>query len=99
MSSLFAVRSSAGPSRDLSRGTREQDWWDEHAAFIDALVADGFIALGGPFPDEGGAMIVVRADTEAIVRDRLASDPWYVHDVLRLETIQRWEIYIDELHD
>ena len=59
MTSLFVARSAAGPARDLARGTREQDWWDEHAEFIDALVADGFIALGGPLPDEGGAMIVL----------------------------------------
>jgi uncharacterized protein YciI len=98
MSSLFVVRSSAGRNRDLSKGTREQDWWDEHAAFIDALVADEFIALGGPFPDEGGAMIVVHAESEADVRDRLASDPWYEHELLHLESIQRWELFIDELH-
>lgn len=98
MSSLFVVISEADANRDLSVGTRQQAWWDEHAAFIDALVADGFIALGGPFPDEGGAMIVVRAESEADVRDRLASDPWYVHEILRLETIQRWELFIDELH-
>jgi uncharacterized protein YciI len=98
MSSLFVVRSSAGRNRDLAKGTREQAWWDEHAAFIDALVAEGFIALGGPFPDEGGAMIVVRAESEAAVRHRLASDPWYEHDMLQLETIQRWELFIDELH-
>jgi hypothetical protein len=43
-------------------------------------------------------MIVVRAETEAAVRHRLASDPWYEHAVLQLETIQRWELFIDELH-
>jgi hypothetical protein len=41
--------SSAGPNRDLSGGTREQPFWDEHAAFIDQLVADGSILMGGPF--------------------------------------------------
>jgi uncharacterized protein YciI len=98
METLFVVMSSAGRNRDLSKPTREQAWWDEHAEFIDALVADGFIALGGPFPDESGAMLVVRAASEAEVRARLDSDPWYQHGLLRLDAIHRWELFIDELH-
>ena len=95
-SSLFVVISEAGLQRDISIDSRHQPYWDEHAAFIDALVADGFIVLGGPFPDEGGAMLVVCAEDEASVRVRLGSDPWYVHELLRLVAIHRWEIFIDE---
>lgn len=97
--SLYVVESTAGVRRDLSKGTREQAHWDVHAEFIDALVDEGIIALGGPFPDEGGAMIVVRAESEADVRARLASDPWYVNEILTLAGVHRWEIFIDELHD
>ena len=46
--------SSAGPARDMSRGTREQPHWDDHAAFVDRLVAEGRAVLGGPLVDEGG---------------------------------------------
>ena len=95
--SLYVVISEAGPARDLSIGTREQPFWDEHAVFIDALVEDGFIALGGPFPDEGGAMIVVRAESEADVHARLEPDPWYRNDLLRIAGVHRWEIFIQEL--
>src|SRR5262245_36735808 len=49
----FMVLSAAGPARDLTKGTREQRYWDEHAAFIDGLVDEGFILLGGPLSDEG----------------------------------------------
>ena len=95
--SLYVVISEAGAARDLSIGTREQRFWDEHAAFIDALVEDGFIALGGPFPDEGGAMIVVRAESETDVYARLEPDPWYRNDLLRIAGVHRWEIFIKEL--
>lgn len=95
MTSLFLVTSGAGPSRVLSKGTREQPFWDEHAAFIDRLVDEGFVALGGPLPDEGGAVLVVRADSEAAVRDRLADDPWYRRGILALEGVRRWEVFID----
>jgi uncharacterized protein YciI len=92
----FVVVSSAGTQRDLSKGTREQAFWDEHAEFIDGLVAEGFILLGGPLPDEGGAIIVVHAETEADVRAKLKDDPWYVNAVLNLESVKRWEIFIDQ---
>ena len=92
---MFLVMSVGGANRDLAKSTREQPYWDEHAVFIDQLVAEGFIALGGPLPDEGGAVLVVRADSETAVRDRLARDPWYVHEILQLQSVRRWEIFID----
>jgi uncharacterized protein YciI len=98
MPHYYLVISTAGPKRDLSKGTREQVYWDDHAAFIDGLVDEGFMVMGGPLADEGGAMIVVRAESEADVRERLREDPWYVHGVLQLESVRRWEIFVDELH-
>ncbi len=97
MSSYYVVISEAGPARDRSVGTRDQPFWADHATFIDALVADGYIVLGGPFPDDGGAMIVVRAENEADVLTRLEPDPWYRNDILRVTGIHRWDIFIHEL--
>lgn len=96
--SLYLVESTAGDRRDLAKDVRQQAHWDDHAAFIDALVDEEFIVLGGPFPDEGGAMLVVRAESEAEARSRLETDPWYVHGILKLVSIHRWEIFIDRLH-
>ena len=45
MKHMFVVISSAGPSHDPSKSTREQPFWDEHAAFIDDLVDQGFIFM------------------------------------------------------
>jgi len=95
LESRFIVTSTAGSERDLAKGSREQAYWDEHADFIDRLVDDAFILLGGPLPEEGGAMLVVRAGSEAEVRERLATDPWYEHGILALESIRRWDIFIN----
>jgi uncharacterized protein YciI len=95
MGSTFIVISAAGSNRDHSQGTRDQPYWNEHAAFIDNLVEEGFIMLGGPLPDEGGAVLVVNANSEAEVRDRLESDPWYVHGILTPQSVRRWDIFID----
>lgn len=92
----YVVMSRAAPNRDLSRGSREQPFWEDHAAFIDALVADGLILLGGPLVDEGGALLIVRAENEAEVRAALDPDPWYERGILRLEGIMHWQVFIDE---
>ncbi len=100
MKNTFLAISSAGPNRDLSKGTREQPFWDEHAAFIDQLVADGFILMGGPLVDEGGmphgALLIVNAEDENEVREKLKNDPWFKQGILKLESVKRWEIFIDE---
>jgi uncharacterized protein len=95
MENTFVVISSAGPNRDLSKGTREQPLWEDHAAFIDQLVADGFILMGGPLVDENGAMLIVNAGNEAEVREKLKCDPWFEGGILKLESVKRWEIFID----
>jgi uncharacterized protein YciI len=91
----YMIVSSAGVNRDLAKGTREQRYWDEHAAFIDGLVDEGFILLGGPLVDEGGAILVVYAEDEREVREKMKNDPWYVHGILTLESVKRWDIFID----
>ena len=95
MKNTFLAISSAGPNRDPSKSTREQPLWDEHAAFIDQLVANGFILMGGPLVDESGAMLVVNADDENEVREKLKNDPWFTRGVLKLESVKRWQIFID----
>ena len=96
MKSLFVAISSAGPNRDPSKDTREQPFWDEHAKFIDQLVDDGFILMGGPLVDEGGAMLICNAEDEIDVRTKLKIDPWTEHGILKLETVKRWQIFIDQ---
>jgi uncharacterized protein YciI len=95
MKSTFVTISSTGPNRDPSKATREQPLWDEHAAFIDQLVAEGFILMGGPLTDEGGAMLIVNANDEHEVREKLKNDPWFERGILKLESVKRWQIFID----
>ena len=73
MKNIFLAISSAGLNRDFSKDTREQPFWDEHAAFIDQLVDDGFILMGGPLVDEGGSLLIVNAEDENEERKALAN--------------------------
>ena len=96
MKSTFVVISSSGPNRDLLKSTREQPFWDEHAEFIDTLVAEGFILMGGPLIDEGGSLLIFNAEDENEVREKMKSDPWLERGILKQESIKRWQIFIDE---
>ena len=79
-----------------ARGLREQDAWDEHAAFMDDLVDDGFVLLGGPL-GANRALLIVEAASEEEVRERLAQDPWTPIRMLGVESVEPWEILLGEL--
>ena len=95
MADYFLVRRAHGPAWDDSRARREQDGWDEHAAFMDALVEEGVVVLGGPIGegDGHGAMVVFDLDSEAEVRARLGDDPWG-EDMLVTESIEPWSVWL-----
>ena len=99
MKNTFLAFSSAGPNREASKGTREQPFWDEHVAFIDQLVDEDFILMGGPLVDETGiphgALLIVNAEDENEVKEKLTNDPWFEKGILKLESIKRWQIFID----
>jgi hypothetical protein len=71
----FAVRLVHGPGWDSSRQIRDQEGWDEHAAFMDGLVGDGFVIIGGPVGAGEQTLHVVEAADESEIKARLAGDP------------------------
>ena len=84
----------SGPQWDASKPLEEQSGWTEHASFMDGLVDDGFIVLGGPLADEFRVVHAVEADSEDDVRDTLARDPWS-ETHLRVDSIDPWTIRLD----
>ena len=87
---LVIVRRS-GPEWVASKALEEQWGWDGHAAFMDALVADGFIVLGGPLADEQRVAHAIEARDEEEVRARLGRDPWSGSH-LEIESIDAWTV-------
>lgn len=83
-----------GPEWDPSRHLEEQSRWAEHACFMDGLVDDGFVVLGGPLGDERRVILAVEAESEEAVRETLARDPWS-DSHLRVDTIDSWTIRLD----
>ena len=83
----------SGPEFDRSKPLQEQSGWVEHAAFMDGLVDQGFIVLGGPLPDYRVAH-AVEAESEAAVRTTLAADNWSGSHLV-LERVEPWDVKLD----
>ena len=79
---------------DLARPLEEQSDWDAHASFMDGLVDDGFIVLGGPLSDERRVVHAVEADSEAEIRSTLARDPWSGTHLV-VDAIEPWTLRLD----
>jgi uncharacterized protein YciI len=84
----------SGPQWQVGRPLEEQPGWEEHADFMDALVADGFIVLGGPLGDEHRVVHAVEAESEQAVRDRLSEDPWSGSHLV-IDVVEPWTIRLD----
>ena len=84
----------SGPEWDPSRPLEEQSGWTEHAAFMDALVDEGFLVLGGPLFDEHRVVHAVEAESEQAVRTKLARDPWSGTHLV-VAAIEPWTIRLD----
>jgi uncharacterized protein YciI len=91
----FAVTLVHGPGWDSARPIREQDSWDQHAAFMDALVDDGFLIVGGPLGDGDRTLHLVEAAGQPEIKARLSMDPWASAGLLRIGTIEPWALWLD----
>ena len=94
MPTFHVVVLRSGPEWQPGKPLEAQSGWDEHAAYMDALVEDGFVVLGGPLADEHRVVHVVEAASEDDVRATLARDPWSgTH--LEVAAIEPWTIRLD----
>jgi hypothetical protein len=88
---FLVVLRRSGPEYDHSQPLEQQAGWPEHAAFMDGLVDDGFVVLGGPLGDEVRTAHAVEAASEAEIRDRFGQDPWSGTHLV-VESIDPWTI-------
>jgi uncharacterized protein YciI len=94
----FIVVREAGPAWKEGVGIWGQEAVDAHAAFMDGLVAEGFILGGGPLAgteaDRLRAVLVVAATDEEAIHRRLGADPWSEHGLLVTTSIEPWLILV-----
>jgi uncharacterized protein len=93
---FFAVFQRPGSRWDPDRYVRDQAQWDGHARHMDALFDRGVVVLGGPFADQTGSMVIVRAQDAFEARAMFRDDPWNVEDILVVAAVKEWTIFLDD---
>jgi hypothetical protein len=93
---FLVVLRRSGPDYEHSKPLEEQSGWLDHAAFMDGLVDDGFIVLGGVLGDELRTAHAVEAASEDEIRERLARDPWSGSHLV-VDSIDPWTIRLQRL--
>lgn len=88
---FLVVLRRSGPDYDHSKPLEEQAGWPDHAAFMDGLVDDGFIVLGGVLGDELRTAHAVEAASEEEIRETLGRDPWSGSHLV-VDSIDPWTI-------
>ena len=97
MEKVFVVLRSRGSAWNDERSLEGQAEWAEHAAFMDRLFEDGFVALVGPLEGTRDALLVVRAASVSEIVERLAADPWTVRGLIVTKQISSWQLSLGSL--
>ncbi|HVP43573.1 MAG TPA: hypothetical protein VMS96_09065 [Terriglobales bacterium] len=92
MKKLFVVMRARGARWKQGQPLEKQELWEERAAFMDALVAESFVLLGGPLEQTGEALLVIRAKDPRQINARLEADPWTTNGLLRTTRIEPWTV-------
>jgi uncharacterized protein YciI len=90
----FAVTRDAGPTWTDGKGAFEQPGVAEHTAFMSALADEGIVLFAGPLAGSEHhrihVLLIIDAESEADVHDRLADDPWAQIQRLVTTTVDPW---------
>ena len=91
---LFVVTIGSGSNWQGNLDPIHQEGESEHAAFMQTLLNEHILLLGGPLRDstENRALLVVKAATQEHVRSRLAEDPWMRSGALALLEVREWDV-------
>jgi uncharacterized protein YciI len=96
--SYFAVIREAGPAWTDGVGITGQPGMSDHAAFMGALEAQGFVLFGGPLAgSEHGrlrALLIVDAPDVAEIHRHLADDPWATTARLATVSVEPWNPFV-----
>ena len=94
---VFAVIRTRGPRWNHGQPLEGQEDWLPHADYMNELVADGFMLLGGPLEGTQDVLLIVRAVNEAEIEARLAADCWSINGLLRTVSVHPWQLRLGSL--
>jgi uncharacterized protein YciI len=94
---VFAVVNTRGPSWNDDKPMEEQGDWRAHADYMNALVDDGFMLLGGPLVGTRDVLLIVHATDEAEIASRLDNDIWVRTGLLTRRQVNPWWLRLGSL--
>src|SRR5271169_595519 len=97
MQHLFVVIRCYGSLHARALPLEEQQDWEAHRAFMNALEADGLVRLGGPLEEREDVLLIFRAKDKTEIERRLADDPWTKSGILSTARISRWDLRIGQV--
>jgi uncharacterized protein YciI len=90
----FAVTRDAGPNWTDGKSAFEQPGIAEHTAFMNALAEEGTVLFAGPLAGTEHrrihVLLIINAESEADVHNRLAADPWAQTQRLVTTAVDSW---------
>jgi uncharacterized protein YciI len=92
----YALFHSPGPRWDTATGFRQQPGVERHVAYMAQQLEAGKLVLGGPFLDDSGGMMVLRADSQDEARAIAEADPTVI-DGLLLVHVKPWMLAMSSL--
>jgi uncharacterized protein YciI len=97
MKRLFAVTRTLGPLWNHAVSLEQQDDWLAHAAFMNALHAEGFVLLGGPLEGTSDVLLIFHANDADEIQARLSADSWTGKGLLQIKQIVPWRLRLGSL--
>jgi len=97
MKKLFAVTRTRGPAWNHALPLEQQEDWPAHADFMEALLAEGFVLLGGPLEGTSDVLLIIRANDPHEIHARLSADSWTAKELLHTKGIIHWTLRLGSL--
>ena len=97
MPKLFAVTRATGPAWNHALPLEQQEDWQAHAKFMNALHAGGFVLLGGPLESTSDVLLIIRANDAHEIHTRLSADFWTSNQLLHIKQIVPWTLRLGSL--
>ena len=91
----FILLFDPGPNWDEEKEIEEQNFWNEHVEFVDALFDMGKVVIAGPIVHYNRIVIIYEAVDESEIRITFKDDPFISNGILHLEGVMEWKIRLD----
>lgn len=87
----FVLLHTPGPTWDPSLGFREQPGVDQHIQYMAGIMDGGQLVMGGPFLDDSGGMMIMRAENLEAAQEVATADPGVQSGLLQVE-VKPWMV-------